>query len=168
VASAHSIRAARADDRARIAEINAEGRPGVTALSSEELDACLARATLFRVAERAGRVCAYLIALGAGFSAIGDEYAWFSQRHRAFLYVDQVAVARDEWRSGLGSALYADLEAEARARGIACLACEVNLEPPNPRSQAFHARLGFAEVGRLRVSDGRFVSLLERELQSER
>jgi len=25
--------------------------------------------------------------------------------------------------------------------------CEVNLDPPNPVSDAFHATLGFAEVG---------------------
>jgi len=40
----------------------------------------------------------------------------------------------------------------------------VNLRPANPRSFAFHARQGFREVGRLEVSDGRFVALLEREL----
>jgi predicted GNAT superfamily acetyltransferase len=41
----------------------------------------------------------------------------------------------------------------------------VNLRPENPRSLAFHARQGFREAGRLEVSDGRLVALLERPLR---
>jgi hypothetical protein len=158
------IRAARPEDRAAIEAINAEGQPGVNPFEPGEVERCIARATLFRVAEREGAVCGYLLAFGAGFAAIGDEYVWFSARHPAFLYVDQIAVARSAWRAGVGAALYADLEREARARGVPVLACEANLEPPNPRSLAFHEAVGFREVGRLRVSDGRFVALLERAL----
>ena len=159
-----SIRAARPADREAIARINREGQPGVNPMSAEEIDACLARATLFCVAESAGDPCGYLLAFGAGFAAIGDEYAWFSARHAAFLYVDQIAVARAAWGQGVAAALYAELARAARARGIAQLVCEVNLRPPNPRSLAFHARQGFREVGRLEVSDGRQVALLERTL----
>jgi predicted GNAT superfamily acetyltransferase len=164
VAEPVRVRAAAASDRARIAAINREGQPGVNPLSAAELDACLARATLFCVAELDGAVAGYLIALATGFSSIGDEYAWFEARHRAFLYVDQVAVARDGWRRGVGAALYAELERVARRSGIPQLVCEVNLRPANPRSLAFHAALGFVEVGQLEVSDGRRVALLERAL----
>jgi hypothetical protein len=162
-----AIRYAAPADVAAIEAINREGQPGVSAFESGEVERCLARATLFRVAEREGAVCGYLLAFGAGFAAIGDEYAWFSARHRDFLYVDQIAVARSAWRAGVGAALYADLAREARERGARVLTCEVNLDPPNPRSLAFHAAQGFREVGRLRVSDGRFVSLLERALDAE-
>lgn len=158
------MRTAGADDRARIGAINREGQPGVNPLPAEELDACLSRATLFRVAELGEAVAGYLIAFAAGFAAIGDEYAWFSARHPSFLYVDQVAVAAHAWRRGVGAALYADLEREARLLAIPVLVCEVNLRPANPGSLAFHARLGFAEAGQLEVSDGRRVALLERAL----
>ncbi len=163
-----SVRDARPADRAAIEAINAEGQPGVTPFEPGEVERCIARATHFRVAEQAGEPCGYLLAFGAGFAAIGDEYAWFSARHAAFLYVDQVAVARASWRRGAGAALYADLERAARAGGIDLLACEVNLEPPNARSLAFHAAQGFHEAGRMRVSDGRFVALLERALDGVR
>ena len=159
-----SIRAAELADRAAILAVNREGQPGVTALSPAEVEACVARATLFRVAEVEGELAGYLIAFGAGFASIGDEYAWFSARHESFLYVDQIAVAARAWRRGVGSALYADLEREAARRGVPRIVCEVNLRPPNPRSLAFHARRGFVESGQLQVSDGRFVSLLERVL----
>jgi uncharacterized protein len=158
------IRTAELRDLAAIRAVNAAGRPGVTPLSDDELRACVERASHFRVAEDADGVSGYLLALAEGFADVGDEYAWFSARHTAFLYVDQIAVAERARREGVGTALYADLERAARARGTARLTCEVNLRPPNPRSLAFHARLGFVEVGRLEVSDGRFVSLLEREL----
>jgi predicted GNAT superfamily acetyltransferase len=35
------------------------------------------------------------------------------------------------------------------ASGLREVTCEVNLEPPNPRSLAFHDRLGFVQVGEL-------------------
>jgi predicted GNAT superfamily acetyltransferase len=158
------LRDAVAADHEAIVAINRDGQPGVNAFESGEIEACIARATHFRVAESEGAVAGYLLAFGAGFTSIGDEYAWFSARHPAFLYVDQVAVARALWRGGVGAALYADLERAARARGVGVLTCEVNLDPPNPRSLAFHQARGFGEVSRLRVSDGRYVALLERAL----
>jgi hypothetical protein len=81
------------------------------------------------VAEVDGALAGYLIAFGAGFSA-----------------------------------LYADLEGEAARRDTPRIVCELNLRPPNPRSLAFHERRGFEEVGRMEVSDGRFVALLERSI----
>jgi predicted GNAT superfamily acetyltransferase len=159
-----SIRAGALADRDAILAVNRAGQPGVTALAPGEVESCIVRATLFRVAEVEGALAGYLIAFGAGFASIGDEYAWFSARYESFLYVDQIAVAGNAWRRGIGSALYADLEGEAARRDVPRIVCEVNLRPPNPRSLAFHARRGFEEVGRMEVSDGRFVALLERSL----
>jgi predicted GNAT superfamily acetyltransferase len=43
--------------------------------------------------------------------------------------------------------------------------CEVNLDPPNPESLAFHARLGFARVGEQETKGGSVtVALLAAEL----
>ena len=39
-----------------------------------------------------------------------------------------------------------------RAAGHERVVCEVNADPPNPVSDAFHAALGFAEVGSARLS----------------
>ncbi|HTO54494.1 MAG TPA: GNAT family N-acetyltransferase [Myxococcota bacterium] len=159
-----SVRSATLADRDAILAINRAGMPGVSAFEPAELERCISAATLFWVAERGGEPCGYLLAFAHGFAGIGDEYAWFSARHAAFLYVDSIAIAERARRSGVGAALYARLEDEARRRGIARLSCEVNLEPPNPQSLAFHGARGFREVGRLRVRDGRFVALLEREI----
>jgi uncharacterized protein len=158
------LRPATLADTAAIHAINRAGAPGVSPFADGEVEACIARATWFRVAEQDGAVCGYCLVFAHGFDGIGDEYAWFSERHRSFLYVDSVAIAASERRSGVGAAFYAELCAEARRRGIPLVTCEVNLEPPNPQSLAFHAARGFREVGRMRVHDGRFVSLLELEV----
>lgn len=158
------IRAATPEDAAAIAAINRAGLPGVTPFESGEIERCVERATLFWVADLDGEVAGYLLAFGEGFAGIGDEYRWFSARHARFLYVDSIAVAEARRRAGVGRAFYAELAREARRRAAPRITCEVNLDPPNPRSLAFHAAQGFREVGQLRVSDGRFVSLLELEI----
>jgi hypothetical protein len=37
--------------------------------------------------------------------------------------------------------------------GYTRVCCEVNVEPPNPGSDAFHANLGFEEIGRAFVPE---------------
>jgi len=160
------IRPARREDSGAIAAINRAGLPGVTRFAPGEIEACVEKATLFWVAEQAGEVAGYLLVFGEGFPELGDEYRWFSARHARFLYVDSIAIAEPQRRAGVGRAFYAELAREARRRALPYIVCEVNLDPPNPRSLAFHAAQGFAEVGQLRVSDGRFVSLLELEIGS--
>jgi predicted GNAT superfamily acetyltransferase len=54
----------------------------------------------------------------------------------------------------LASTLYEDLFAAAAAAGHALVTCEVNRVPSNPASDAFHVRLGFAEVGRAELAGG--------------
>jgi predicted GNAT superfamily acetyltransferase len=45
------------------------------------------------------------------------------------------------------------------------LVCEVNSNPPNPASDAFHAALGFAEVGSASIlDDSKIVRYLQRGL----
>ena len=60
----------------------------------------------------------------------------------------------------------AQLAQFAERNQLRSLVCEVNVEPPNPRSMAFHARQGFDEVGRLLTTDGRYVALLQRRGQA--
>jgi predicted GNAT superfamily acetyltransferase len=50
--------------------------------------------------------------------------------------------------------LYADLFDRAAEAGHDRIVCEVNRQPPNPASDAFHAALGFAEVGSANIHTG--------------
>lgn len=105
-------------------------------------------------------VLAFLLAFAPGAAYDSPNYRWFDSRYRDFLYVDRVVVTESRRHAGLGSVLYRDLFARARASGVAQVVCEYDLEPANPASAAFHHRLGFSEVGRQRVAAGsKLVSL---------
>lgn len=66
---------------------------------------------------------------------------------------------------GLAAALYLDAAEAARRLGLAALVAEVNLDPPNPASLAFHVKAGFRTVGEARLDDrGKTVRYLRRDL----
>jgi predicted GNAT superfamily acetyltransferase len=88
---------------------------------------------------------------------VADELAWFRDRYRRFVYVDRIVGAAAARGRGLARALYADLFRRAEDTGHDVVVCEVNLDPPNPSSDALHAALGFAEVGRTAIHGGRKV-----------
>ena len=67
--------------------------------------------------------------------------AWLSMHLRNFFYIDRVIIDRAAQGQGLGRKLYADVE------HYAWLACEVNTQPNNPGSHAFHLSQGFETLG---------------------
>lgn len=96
----------------------------------------------------------FLIGFAAGDDYDGGHFRWFRERYDAFLYIDRIVIADHRRRHGLGRRLYDDLLARAATLGLPCIACEVNLVPPNPVSDRFHASFGFAEVGRATFASG--------------
>ncbi len=134
----------------------AEELPGLLALNNAEAQAVNALAAPHLAALAGAAFCtlaagepaaAFLLVLGAGAPPQGPNHAWFLARFARFACIDRVVVAPAAQGRGVGRALYAGLEGRARAAGIGLLCCEVNLDPPNPGSLAFHARLGFAPLG---------------------
>lgn len=96
---------------------------------------------------------AFLLAFDARPTSNSPNFDWFQARFQQFLYIDRVAVAKHARRRGLAKALYLDLFAFARAAGFELIGCEVNADPPNPGSDAFHAALGFEVAGEAYLSD---------------
>lgn len=99
---------------------------------------------------------------GAGFLIAFDQTAaydspnflWFRERYERFVYVDRVVTSPLTRGKGYAKALYADLFQHATSAGHSRIVCEVNLDPPNPVSDAFHAALDFTEVGRAPIHNG--------------
>jgi predicted GNAT superfamily acetyltransferase len=152
--------------RAGVLALNAEVEAATSPLSAARLDALLAEAVFARAiaGPGPGGVAAFLIGLGPGAAYDSPNYRWFAARFARFAYIDRVAVAASARGGGLGRALYAAFAAAAAPAGLQRLACEVNIEPPNPGSDAFHAALGFAEAGRGAPAPGRAVRYLVRGL----
>jgi predicted GNAT superfamily acetyltransferase len=113
-----------------------------------------AQAALHRVIEQDGRIEAFLLVFREGADYDSPNYRWFAQRHARFLYVDRIVVAADTQARGAGTQLYRDVYALASRDGVPLITCEFDIEPPNPTSARFHARLGFREVGRQRLDGG--------------
>ena len=75
------------------------------------------------------------------------HFLWFRARYPRFVYVDRVVIAAGSRGRGLARGLYSRLFARAAICGHDLVCCEVNAEPPNPASDAFHASMGFGPVG---------------------
>jgi hypothetical protein len=114
-----------------------------------------AQAALHRVIETDGQVEAFLLVLREGSDYDSPNYRWFAQRYARFLYVDRVVVAAGAHARGAGTQLYCDARERALRDAVPVIACEFDIEPPNPASARFHVRLGFREVGRQSLHGGR-------------
>lgn len=108
---------------------------------------------------------AFLLAFDEAGDIASPNYRWFKARYPRFVYIDRVVVSRARRRSGIAARFYDQLTDLARASGHTMLCCEVNSDPPNPASDAFHARQGFAPVGEALLADrGKTVRYLAKPL----
>jgi predicted GNAT superfamily acetyltransferase len=131
-------------------------------LVPEKLRRMLAEAFL---AAAVGDVDALLIAFDQGAAYDSPNFLWFRSRFDRFVYVDRVITAPAARGRGYARALYETLFDGALRAGHERVCCEVNLVPANPGSDAFHAALGFAEVGRATdPASGKSVRYLTRSI----
>ena len=130
---------------------------------ADSLAGLVAMADVALVADAPGD--AFLIGLFEGAAYASPNYRWFADRFPRFAYVDRVVVGERAQRRGLASALYGALFAAAADGGRDRVCAEVNSDPPNPVSDAFHAARGFFVVGEARLPAGKSVRYLTRRLR---
>jgi uncharacterized protein len=148
-------RAARPSDYPGVLALNEESVRFLSPLSLERLAALDREAELHLVLEQSARVVGFLLAFREHASYDSVNYRWFEQRYPSFLYIDRIVVSQSMQARGAGTLLYQRAFSHAAESGIAILACEFDIDPPNPASARFHAKFGFREVGRQSVADGR-------------
>ena len=105
-------------------------------------------------ARHIGDLDAFLIAFDQDAKYDSPNFLLFRERYRRFVYVDRIVTAAQARGRGLAQRLYFDLFEQAARAGHERVVCEINLSPPNPGSDAFHAALGFAEVGSATIHSG--------------
>lgn len=157
------LRPITAQDHAEVLALNEANVQALAPLDHDRLT------ELKRLADRADvlvvddRFAGFVLTFGPGTSYDSENYRWFTERYPdGFYYLDRIVLDGAFRRRGLGGFVYDEIERTAAVRHKR-LVLEVNAEPPNLASLAFHARRGYVEVGRL--SDGaKTVSLMSKEL----
>ncbi|MGB0683587.1 MAG: GNAT family N-acetyltransferase [Magnetovibrionaceae bacterium] len=97
----------------------------------------------------------FLIAIAPGAAYQSPNYRWFSDRYDAFVYVDRIVTDPAFQGRGIARGLYEDLFSRTAELGLKRICCEVNVDPPNPGSDAFHAAMGFQVVGEAELPGGK-------------
>lgn len=142
--------------------IASDAEPAVLALNNEhaeelswleppDLSHLIAQAFYAR---RIGELEAFLLAFDQDADYDSPNFLWFKARYPRFVYVDRVAVAAAARGRGHARRLYHDLFETAVRNGHDIVVCEVNADPPNAASDAFHAALGFSEIGYASIHGG--------------
>lgn len=162
------IRDATGDDLDAILMLNRGALPAVSDVDDRELWRLVEQSAATLVAHDAdgGGVVAFAITFGPGADYDSPNYRFFADRYPSFRYVDRVVVDPAFARRGIGSRLYDRAVADAVEAEVAVVTAEVNVEPPNQPSLAFHAAHGFVGVGEQDTEGGaKRVRLLVRELR---
>lgn len=155
------------DDLDRVHAINQANVPEVGTLRREQLDDLLEESAFALVVEDGGELVGFCVLIAPGSPYRSVNYRWFMDRYDDAMYLDRVAFDADHRGRGLGTRLYAEVERRIvhEHPDLARLTLEVNLDPPNEPSMAFHARRGFVEVGRQVTDYGAEVCLMQKLLE---
>ena len=146
------------DDVAAVLQLNADHVELLAPLDADRLASLRKWAARSDVIQCDGEIAGFVLVFGPGTDYDSENYRWFTERFGdRFDYLDRIVIDDRFRRRGLASAVYDVVEAAAAARDR--LVLEVNVDPPNEPSLAFHRRRGFEEVGQ-RGPEGHRVSLM--------
>jgi uncharacterized protein len=108
----------------------------------------------------------FLLALDQDAAYDNQNFDWFRARFERFVYIDRIIVAKDARGQGFARLMYEDLFAEAKAAGYDRVVCEVNIDPPNKGSLAFHRSMEFVALADVVLKGGsKCVRYLVKELE---
>ena len=97
-------------------------------------------------------IVGFIICMREGSAYGSENYKFFVQKLKKFLYVDRVAIDEQYRRAGLGQAIYENIFIHA-AKNDLPIALEVNTQPVNQPSLNFHEKMGFDKVGAKNFED---------------
>lgn len=147
-----------------ILRLNNNEVPHVNALDESTLIELIDRATFTRVMVDEYAIAGFVIGFEKGASYEGYNYNWFSQRLTDFLYIDRIVVNPQYRGKKLGNKLYQAAQEHCIARQLDNLCCEVNDEPPNPASHAFHLKFGFKKMESILHPEGKTVCMYNKDI----
>jgi predicted GNAT superfamily acetyltransferase len=149
------IRPLQTEDHKYVLALNHESVHFLSPLDLARLQHLVHESALHLVVENNGVVIGFLLAFTQGADYDSLNYSWFAERYSEFLYIDRVVVSQQVQSKGAGSALYQAVFNYAQEQGIAMVCCEFDIDPPNPVSEQFHKKLGFKELGKQLLGNGK-------------
>ena len=160
-----TVRDAEARDEDFILALNAACTPAVGDMSAQDYRDIAGWAHRIVIAEANSKPVGFMILIRPGSAYPSDNYGWFEEQFAHQLYVDRIAVGRSARGLGVGRVLYEEALRMAADLGEERVTAEVNEDPPNPESMAFHFKLGFRHLlSRTSPRLGKVVAMLERPL----
>jgi predicted GNAT superfamily acetyltransferase len=160
-----TVRDAEARDEDFILALNAACTPAVGDMSAQDYRDNTGWAHRIVIAEADSKPVGFMILIRPGSAYPSDNYGWFEEQFAHQLYVDRIAVGRSARGLGVGRVLYEEALRMAADLGEERVTAEVNEDPPNPESMAFHFKLGFRHLlSRTSPRLGKVVAMLERPL----
>ncbi len=159
-----TVRDAAPRDEDFILALNAACVPAVSEMSAQDFRDIAGWAHSVLIAEAGGKPAGFVILIRPGSAYPSDNYGWFESAFDHHLYVDRIAVTESARGTGAGRALYEAALRLARELDEQRVTAEVNEDPPNPESMAFHTKLGFRHLLSRPSRSGKVVAMLERPL----
>ncbi len=159
-----TVRDARVEDEDFILALNAACKPAVSEMGRKDYRDIAGWAHRVLIADLDGASCGFLILIRPGSAYPSDNYAWFETTFDHHLYIDRIAISDTARGRGAGRALYDEAVRIAASNGDQRLTCEVNVEPPNPESMAFHEKVGFRRLHTRPSRHNKIVAMFERPL----
>ncbi len=149
-------------DTEAVLDLNEQSVEALSPLDAPALAHYRSLAAAALVCEVDAEVAAFALAYAPGTAYTSINYLWHGLCFDDFFYLDRISVHRAFRRRGIATALYDALEQQAAAHRR--MVCEVNSEPPNPESLAFHKGRGYLEIGHLIQLNGHVTVMLEKPL----
>lgn len=170
-ATTMKIRSIHPSDVASIHALNQSAVPHVGAMTPDELSHIIDESCISLVAHPASlseQVVGFCLVLAPTADYSSQNFRWFCDRYNDFIYLDRVAVDQNYRRQGIGARFYETIGrlAPTRCPEARWLTLEVNIEPRNEASLAFHEGMGFEIVGERDTRYGTKVALMQKNLEA--
>ena len=147
-----TVRPITENDLTEIIPANNAEIPAVSLLDEDKLTTILDAAETAVVAEVDDEVAGFVFGLPSGLEDFDSaNYQGFEEHLDDYVYIERIVVMPGNQGLGIGRQLYDHVVDNSDAP---VLVSEVNTEPRNDASLAFHDRFGFEPIGELTYGEG--------------
>lgn len=153
-----SIRVLEPSDHSAVLELNEAHVELLSPLDEDRLRDLVGWSERALVIEVDDAFAGFVLTFTTGSAYDGENFAWFVEQFGDVAYLDRIVLTEATRRRGVATAVYDVLERDME-QSMMCL--EVNADPPNEASLAFHRGRGYHLYAH-RESHGHVVAMMGR------